>query len=151
MDKLNEKYNVTRDNLIPFINRLCNKRAIITQLNKDDTDFSIIKKLNKILIELKLKKLSIGINILDDEIFNIISLNKNNLSQDDIEKLYIYLYFYNAINDLYEIPDILNDQRLKWQFIKIINEDYNLDKRFSYINGELLQNKKQVNTKIIFI
>jgi hypothetical protein len=142
MDKLNEKYNVTRDNLILFINRLCNKRAIITQLNKDDTDFSIIKKLNKILIELKLKKLSIGINILDDEIFNIISLNKNNLSQDDIEKLYIYLYFYNAINDLYEIPDILNDQRLKWQFIKIINEDYNLDKRFSYINGELLQNKK---------
>ena len=138
MDKLNEKYNVTRDNLILFINRLCNKRAIITQLNKDDTDFSIIKKLNKILIELKLKKLSIGINILDDEIFNIISLNKNNLSQDDIEKLYIYLYFYNAINDLYEIPDILNDQRLKWQFIKIINEDYNLDKRFSYINGELL-------------
>ena len=151
MDKLNEKYNVTRDNLILFINRLCNKRAIITQLNKDDTDFAIIKKLNKILIELKLKKLSIGINILDDEIFNIISLNKNNLSQDDIEKLYIYLYFYNAINDLYEIPDILNDQRLKWQFIKIINEDYNLDKRFSYINGELLQNKKQVNTKIIFI
>ena len=142
MDKLNEKYNVTRDNLILFINRLCNKRAIITQLNKDDTDFSIIKKLNKILIELKLKKLSIGINILDDEIFNIISLNKNNLSQDDIEKLYIYLYFYNAINDLYEIPDILNDQRLKWQFIKIINEDYNLDKRFSYINDELLQNKK---------
>ena len=59
MDKLNEKYNVTRDNLILFINRLCNKRAIITQLNKDDTDFSIIKKLNKILIELKLKKLSI--------------------------------------------------------------------------------------------
>ena len=142
MDKLNEKYNVTRDNLILFINRLCNKRAIITQLNKDDTDFSIIKKLNKILIELKLKKLSIGINILDDEIFNIISLNKNNLSQDDIEKLYIYLYFYNAINDLYEIPDIFEDQRLKWQFIKIINEDYNLNKRYTYINGELLQNKK---------
>ena len=142
MDKLNEKYNVTRDNLILFINRLCNKRAIITQLNKDDTDFSIIKKLNKILIELKLKKLSIGINILDDEIFNIISLNKNNLSQDDIEKLYIYLYFYNAINDLYEIPDILNDKRLKWQFIKIINEDYNLNKRFTYINRELLLNKK---------
>ncbi len=142
MDKLNEKYNVTRDNLILFINRLCNKRAIITQLNKDDTDFSIIKKLNKILIELKLKKLSIGINILDDEIFNIISLNKNNLSQFDIEKLYIYLYFYNAINDLYEIPEIFNDKRLKWQFIKIINEDYNLNKRFTYINGELLLNKK---------
>ena len=142
MDKLNEKYNVTRENFILFINRLCNKRAIIFQLNKDDTDFAIIKKLNKILIELKLKKLAIGVNILDDRIFNIISLDKNKLSENDIEKLYIYFYFYNAINDLYEIPDIFEDQRLKWQFIKIINEDYNLNKRYTYINGELLQNKK---------
>ena len=142
MDKLNEKYNVTRENFILFINRLCNKRAIIFQLNKDDTDFTIIKKLNKILIELKLKKLSIGVNILDDRIFNIISLDKNKLSENDIEKLYIYFYFYNAINDLYEIPEIFEDQRLKWQFIKIINEDYNLNKRYTYINGELLQNKK---------
>ena len=142
MDKLNEKYNVTRENFILFINRLCNKRAIIFQLNKDDTDFTIIKKLNKILIELKLKKLSIGVNILDDQIFNLISLDKNKLSENDIEKLYIYFYFYNAINDLYEIPDIFEDQRLKWQFIKIINEDYNLNKRYTYINGELLQNKK---------
>ena len=142
MDKLNEKYNVTRENLILFINKLCNKRAIIFQLNKEDTDFDIIKKLNKILIELKLKKLAIGINILDEAIFNIISLDKKNLNENDIEKLYIYFYFYNAINDLYEIPDIFNDQRLKWQFIKIINEDYNLDKRYTYINGELLQNKK---------
>ena len=142
MDKLNEKYNVTRENFILFINRLCNKRAIIFQLNKDDTDFTIIKKLNKILIELKLKKLSIGVNVLDDQIFNIITLDKNKLSENDIEKLYIYFYFYNAINDLYEIPDIFEDQRLKWQFIKIINEDYNLNKRYTYINGELLQNKK---------
>ena len=142
MDKLNEKYNVTRENFILFINRLCNKRAIIFQLNKDETDFAIIKKLNKILIELKLKKLAIGVNILDDRIFNIISLDKNKLSENDIEKLYIYFYFYNAINDLYEIPDIFEDQRLKWQFIKIINEDYNLNKRYTYINGELLQNKK---------
>ena len=142
MDKLNEKYNVTRENFILFINRLCNKRAIIFQLNKDDTDFAIIKKLNKILIELKLKKLAIGVNILDDRIFNMISLDKNILSENDIEKLYIYFYFYNAINDLYEIPDIFEDQRLKWQFIKIINEDYNLNKRYTYINGELLQNKK---------
>ena len=142
MDKLNEKYNVTRENFILFINRLCNKRAIIFQLNKDDTDFTIIKKLNKILIELKLKKLAIGVNILDDRIFNIISLDKNKLSENDIEKLYIYFYFYNAINDLYEIPEIFEDQRLKWQFIKIINEDYNLNKRYTYINGELLQNKK---------
>ncbi len=142
MDKLNEKYNVTRENFILFINRLCNKRAIIFQLNKDDTDFAIIKKLNKILIELKLKKLAIGVNILDDRIFNMISLDKNKLSENDIEKLYIYFYFYNAINDLYEIPEIFEDQRLKWQFIKIINEDYNLNKRYTYINGELLQNKK---------
>ena len=141
MDKLNEKYNVTRENFILFINRLCNKRAIIFQLNKDDTDFAIIKKLNKILIELKLKKLAIGVNILDDQIFNLISLDKNKLSENDIEKLYIYFYFYNAINDLYEIPEIFEDQRLKWQFIKIINEDYNLNKRYTYINGELLQNK----------
>ena len=145
MDKLNEKYNVTKENFILFINRLCNKRAIIFQLNKDDTDFTIIKKLNKILIELKLKKLAIGVNILDEEIFNMISLDKNKLNENDIEKLYIYFYFYNAINDLYEIPDILNDERLKWQFIKIINEDYNLNKRYTYINGELLQNKKQDN------
>ena len=142
MDKLNEKYNVTKENFILLINRLCNKRAIILQLNKEDSDFDIIKKLNKILIELKLKKLAIGINILDEEIFKIISLNKNNLKEDEIEKLYIYFYFYNAINDLYEIPEIFSDKRLKWQFIKIINEDYNLNKRFTYINGELLLNKK---------
>ena len=142
MDTLNEKYNVTKENFILLINRLCNKRAIILQLNKEDSDFDIIKKLNKILIELKLKKLAVGINILDEEIFNIISLNKNNLNEDEIEKLYIYFYFYNAINDLYEIPEIFSDKRLKWQFIKIINEDYNLNKRYTYINGELLLNKK---------
>ena len=142
MDKLNEKYNVTKENFILLINRLCSKRAIILQLNKEDSDFDIIKKLNKILIELKLKKLAVGINILDEEIFNIISLNKNNLNEDEIEKLYIYFYFYNAINDLYEIPEIFSDKRLKWQFIKIINEDYNLNKRYTYINGELLLNKK---------
>ena len=144
MDEINEeeKKDITRDDLISFINRLCNKRAIIFQLNNNDNDFTLIKKLNKILIELKLKKLTIGINILDDQIFNIISLDKNNLSNTDIEKLYIYFYFYNAINDLYEIPELFNDERLKWQFIKIINEDYNLDKRFTYINGELLLNKK---------
>ena len=144
MDEINEeeKNDITRDDLISFINRLCNKRAIIFQLFNNDNDFTLIKKLNKILIELKLKKLTIGINILDDQIFNIISLDKNNLSNTDIEKLYIYFYFYNAINDLYEIPELFNDERLKWQFIKIINEDYNLDKRFTYINGELLLNKK---------
>ena len=141
MDKLNEKYNINRENLILFINRLCNKRAISLQLNNDDTDFSIIKKLNKILIELKLKKLTIGINILDEQIFNIISLDKNNLSNTDIEKLYIYFYFYNSINDLYEISSILNDPRIKWHNIKQINSDFRLDKRYTYIDGELLLNK----------
>ena len=142
MENLNEKYNVTRENFIIFINRLCNKRAIIFQLNKEDTDFNIIKKLNKILINLKLKKMRIGFNILDEEIQNLISLNKETLKEGDLEKLYIYFYFYNSINDLNEVPPILNDPRVKWQLIKQINNDYQPDKRYTYIDGELLLNKK---------
>ena len=141
MDKLNEKYCVTRENFIVFINRLCNKRAIIFQLNNNDSDFDIIKKLNKILINLKLKKMLIGFNILDNEIQNIIPLNKEKLDDDDLEKLYIYFYFYNSINDLDEIPKIFNDSRVKWQIIKQINSDYQLNKRYTYIDGELLLNK----------
>ena len=141
MENLNEKYNVTRENFIIFINRLCNKRAIIFQLNYNDSDFEIIKKLNKILINLKLKKMKIGFNILDNEIQNLIPLNKEILKDEDLEKLYIYFYFYNSINDLDEIPKILNDPRVKWQIIKQINNDYRLDKRYTYIDGELLLNK----------
>ena len=141
MDKLNEKYNVTHENFIVFINRLCNKRAINIQLSKEESDFEIMKKLNKILLNLKLKKLKIGMNILDDEIQNLISLNKQNFKDDDLEKLYIYFYFYNSINDLDEIPKILNDPRVKWQIIKQISSDFRLDKRYTYIDGELLQNK----------
>ena len=141
MEKLNEKYNVTRDNFIIFINRLCNKRAIIFQLNNEDDDFSIIKKLNKILLNLKLKKMKLCFNILDEEIQNLIALNKETLKQDDLDKLYIYFYFYNSINDLDEMPSILNDPKVKWQIIKQINSDYNLDKRYTYINGEILLNK----------
>ena len=141
MENLNEKYKVNRENFIIFINRLCNKRAIIFQLNNNDSDFDIIKKLNKILINLKLKKMQIGFNILDNEIQNIIPLNKEKLNDDDLEKLYIYFYFYNSINDLDEIPKILNDPRVKWQIIKQINSDYRLDKRYTYIDGELLLNK----------
>ena len=141
MDKLNEKYNVTHENFIVFINRLCNKRAINIQLSKEESDFEIIKKLNKILLNLKLKKLKLGMNVLDDEIQNLISLNKQNFKDDDLEKLYIYFYFYNSINDLDEIPKILNDPRVKWQIIKQISTDYRLDKRYTYIDGELLQNK----------
>ena len=142
MENLNEKYKVNRENFIIFINRLCNKRAIIFQLNNNDSDFDIIKKLNKILINLKLKKMKIGFNILDNEIQNIIPLNKEKLNDDDLEKLYIYFYFYNSINDLDEIPKIFNDQRVKWQIIKQINSDYQLNKRYTYIDGELLLNKK---------
>ena len=141
MDKLNEKYKVTQENFILFINRLCNKRAINIQLSKEESDFEIIKKLNKILLNLKLKKLKLGMNVLDDEIQNLISLNKQKFNDDDMEKLYIYFYFYNSINDLDEIPKILNDPRVKWQIIKQINNDYRLDKRYTYIDGELLQNK----------
>ena len=141
MDKLNEKYNVTRENFIIFINRLCNKRAIIFQLNDNDSDFEIIKKLNRILINLKIKKMKIGFNILDNEIQNLIPLDKENLKEEDLEKLYIYFYFYNSINDLDEIPVILSDPRIKWQIIKQISTDYKLDKRYTYINGELLLNK----------
>ena len=141
MDKLNEKYNVTRENFIIFINRLCNKRAINIQLSQEVSDFEIIKKLNKILLNLKLKKLKLGMNILDDEIQNLISLNKENFKDDDLEKLYIYFYFYNSINDLDEIPKILNDPRVKWQIIKQISTDFRLDKRYTYIDGELLLNK----------
>ena len=141
MENLNEKYSVNRENFIIFINRLCNKRAINVQLNNNDTDFDIIKKLNKILINLKLKKLALGFNILDNEIQNLIQLNKEKLKNEELEKLYIYFYFYNSINDLDEIPDILNDPRVKWQIIKQINTDYRLEKRYTYIEGELLLNK----------
>ena len=141
MENLNDKYIVTRENFIVFINRLCNKRAIIFQINNNDSDFDIIKKLNKILINLKLKKMKIGFNILDNEIQNLIPLNKDKLKDDDLEKLFIYFYFYNSINELDEIPGILNDPRVKWQIIKQINSDFSLDKRYTYINGELLLNK----------
>ena len=83
----------------------------------------------------------IGYNTLDNEIQNLIPLNKEKLTDEDLEKLYIYFYFYNSINDLYEIPPILNDPRVKWQIIKQINSDYKLEKRYTYIEGELLQNK----------
>ena len=141
MEKLNEKYNVTHENFIVFINRLCNKRAINIQISKEESDFEIIKKLNKILLNLKLKKLKLGMNVLDDEIQNLISLNKQKFTDGDLEKLYIYFYFYNSINDLDEIPKILNDPRVKWQIVKQISTDYRLDKRYTYIDGELLQNK----------
>ena len=84
----------------------------------------------------------IGYNTLDNEIQNLIPLNKEKLTDEELERIYIYFYFYNSINDLYEIPPIFKDPRVKWQIIKQINSDYRLEKRYTYINGELLLNKK---------
>ena len=142
MDKLNEKYTVTKENFVTLINTIATKRRITTQLSVTDSDFEIIKKLNKILLMLKIAKMTIGNNILDDAISNLILIDKTKLTKDEIEKLYIYLYFYNNISDLEEIPTEFSDQNLRWQFIKIIQNDINLLHRFTYIDGNLYLNKK---------
>ena len=142
MDKLNEKYTVTKENFVTLINTIATKRRITTQLSVTDSDFEIIKKLNKILLMLKRAKMTIGNNILDDAISNLILIDKTKLTKDEIEKLYIYFYFYNNISDLEEIPTEFSDQNLRWQFIKIIQNDINLLHRFTYIDGNLYLNKK---------
>ena len=142
MDKLNEKYTVTKENFVTLINTIATKRRITTQLSITDSDFEIIKKLNKILLMLKIAKMTIGNNILDDAISNLILIDKTKLTKDEIEKLYIYFYFYNNISDLEEIPTEFSDQNLRWQFIKIIQNDINLLHRFTYIDGNLYLNKK---------
>ena len=142
MDKLNEKYTVTKENFVTLINTIATKRRITTQLSVTDSDFEIIKKLNKILLMLKIAKMTIGNNILDDAISNLILIDKTKLTKDEIEKLYIYFYFYNNISDLEEIPTEFSDQNLRWQFIKIIQNDINRLHRFTYIDGNLYLNKK---------
>ena len=142
MDKLNEKYTVTKENFVTLINTIATKRRITTQLSVTDSDFEIIKKLNKILLMLKIAKMTIGNNILDDAISNLILIDKTKLTKDEIEKLYIYFYFYNNISDLEEIPTEFSDQNLRWQFIKIIQNDINLLHHFTYIDGNLYLNKK---------
>ena len=142
MDKLNEKYTVTKENFVTLINTIATKRRITTQLSVTDSDFEIIKKLNKILLMLKIAKMNIGNNILDDAISNLILIDKTKLTKDEIEKLYIYFYFYNNISDLEEIPTEFSEQNLRWQFIKIIQNDINLLHRFTYIDGNLYLNKK---------
>ena len=142
MDKLNEKYTVTKENFVTLINTIATKRRITTQLSVTDSDFEIIKKLNKILLMLKIAKMTIGNNILDDAISNLILIDKTKLTKDEIEKLYIYFYFYNNISDLEEIPTEFSDQNLRWQFIKIIQNDINLLHRYTYIDGNLYLNKK---------
>ena len=84
MDKLNEKYTVTKENFVTLINTIATKRRITTQLSVTDSDFEIIKKLNKILLMLKIAKMTIGNNILDDAISNLILIDKTKLTKDEI-------------------------------------------------------------------
>lgn len=142
MDKLNEKYTVTKDDFVSLINLIAVKRRITTKLSVNDSNFEIIKKINKIFLMLQVVKLSIGYNILEEEISNLISIDKNTLTQEEYEKLYIYIYFYNAIKELNEMPTEFADSNLRWQFIKVIQEDKQLKNSFSYIDGNIYLNKK---------
>ena len=81
-------------------------------------------------------------NVLEDEILKIISLDKKELTLEEIEQLYIYFYFYNSIQELEEIPKFLIDKNMRWQIIKQIDSDLNFIKTYSYIDGEIYLNKK---------
>ena len=143
MDKLNEKYKVTKNNLIELINNICNKYYLKIELKNEDNTLILLTKLNKILLKLKMDKMKmkIGFNILAEEIFNLILIDKTEISNEEIEKLFIYFYFYVTINELEEIPKMFFDKRVKWQIIKQIQNDLKLLKSYSYINGEIYLNK----------
>lgn len=143
MDKLNEKYKVTKNNLIELINNISNKYYLKIELKNEDNTLILLTKLNKILLKLKMDKMKmkIGFNILADEIFNLILIDKTEISNEEIEKLFIYFYFYVTINELEEIPKMFFDKRVKWQIIKQIQSDLKLLKSYSYINGEIYLNK----------
>ena len=96
MDKLNEKYKVTKNNLIELINNISNKYYLKIELKNEDNTLILLTKLNKILLKLKMEKmkLKIGFNILAEEIFNLILIDKTEISNEEIEKLFIYFYFY---------------------------------------------------------
>ena len=115
MDKLNEKYTVTKDDFVSLINLIAVKRRITTKLSVNDSNFEIIKKINKIFLMLQVVKLSIGYNILEEEISNLISI---------------------------DMPTEFADSNLRWQFIKVIQEDKQLKNSFSYIDGNIYLNKK---------
>ena len=68
-------------------------------------------------------------------------IDKTEISNEEIEKLFIYFYFYVTINELEEIPKMFFDKRVKWQIIKQIQNDLKLLKSYSYINGEIYLNK----------
>jgi hypothetical protein len=143
MDKLNEKYKVTKNNLIELINNISNKYYLKIELKNEDNTLILLTKLNKILLKLKMEKmkLKIGFNILAEEIFNLILIDKTEITNEEIEKLFIYFYFYVTINELEEIPKMFFDKRVKWQIIKQIQNDLKLLKSYSYINGEIYLNK----------
>jgi hypothetical protein len=141
MDKLKSKYIVTREMLITLVNTISTKRNLIFKLDKQDTELQTLIKLNKIFLKLKITKMQLGFNVLDEEIEKLILIDKPSLSSEDISKLYIYLYFYNNTTNITEFPEELNDPALQWQFIKVISNDTQLNNRFSYIDGNLYLNK----------
>ena len=116
------------------------KKGYNISINENDKDFIIIKKLNKLFLNLKFGKYIF--NVLEDEILKIISLDKKELTLEEIEQLYIYFYFYNSIQELEEIPKFLIDKNMRWQIIKQIDSDLNFIKTYSYIDGEIYLNKK---------
>ena len=65
MDKLNEKYKVTKNNLIELINNISNKYYLKIELKNEDNTLILLTKLNKILLKLKMDKMKmkIGFNI----------------------------------------------------------------------------------------
>ena len=142
-NNLNEKYKITKNDFIQLINNISNKFNLKIELKIEDDFLILLTKLNKILLKLKIEKMKmkIGFNILGEEIFNLILIDKKEISNDEIEKLFIYFYFYITINELEEIPKIFFDLRVKWQIIKQIKNDLNLLKKYSYINGEIYLNK----------
>jgi hypothetical protein len=135
MDDLNKKYAVTKKKFIYFINNLCNKKGYNISLSEKDNDFTIIKKLNKLILNLKFSKYTF--NVLEDEILSIVPLDKQELNLEEMEQLYIYFYFYNSINELEEVPEIFFDKNMRWQIIKQIESDLTFSKTYSYIDGEL--------------
>lgn len=142
-NNLNEKYKITKNDFIQLINNISNKFNLKIELKIEDDFLILLTKLNKILLKLKIEKMKmkIGFNILGEEIFNLILIDKTEISNEEIEKLFIYFYFYVTINELEEIPKMFFDKRVKWQIIKQIQSDLKLLKSYSYINGEIYLNK----------
>ena len=143
MDKLNEKYKVTKINLIELVNNISNKYFFKIELKNEDNFLILLKKFNKNLLKLKMEKMKMkkGFNVLGEEIYDLILIDKNEILNEEIEKLFIYFYFYVTINELEEIPKMFFDSRVKWQIIKQIQNDLKLSKNYSYINGEIYLNK----------